>query len=133
MCTGHGGNDAAAAQMPHGAVLLCPEKGCAGAHGGHHGLLLAGKRQSAHAAGGELVHAAGGQAIDITLHIGSPHTGQDDPADVLQRQMVAGEIIAEGAVETGHLVLSPDAQHGDHTAVSSQSHNFCGGTADIDA
>ena len=124
--------DAAAAQMAD-AVGRRPEEGGAGTHAHHHGGGLLRQGQGPGAGGGELIHLAGGQAVDVAVHIGGPHAGEHHPPDLLQREVIAGEIIAKGSIQAGHLVLRPDPQHGDHAAVRPQAHDLGAGPADVNA
>ena len=112
---------------------LRPEEGGAGAHGHHHAPLLLRQGQCPCAAGGELVHTAGGQAVDVPLHIGGAHAGEDHPLHIGEGQTVGGQVVAQRAEQAGHLILRPDPQHGDHAAVRPQPHNLCGGAADVDS
>ena len=124
--------DAAAAQVAD-AVGGRPEESGAGAHADHHGGGLARQGQGSGAAGGELAHFTGGQTVDVALHIRGAHAGEHYPPHIPQGEPVAGEIVAKGAIQAGHLILRPDPQHGDHTAVRPQTHDFGGGAADVNA
>ncbi len=42
-------------------------------------------------------------------------------------------VVLTGAIQAGHLILCPDPQHGDHTAVRPQTHDLGGGAADVNA
>ena len=125
--------DAGAAQVPDLFSALRPQKSGAGAHGHHHALLLSRQGQGPGAAGLELIHPAGGQAEHIAVKIAGAHAGEHYPAHVAQGQAIAFEIIAEGSVQAGHLILRPDPEHGDHAAVRPQAHDLGGGAADINA
>ena len=125
--------DAGPTQMLNLLSGFRPEKRGAGSHGHHHAGILPGKCQSPGAAGLKLVHPAGGQAEYIPLYKAGAHTGEYHAAHVLQGQPVAFQIIAEGSVQAGHLILCPDAEHGDHAAVCPQTHDFGGGAANINA
>ena len=69
----------------------------------------------------------------ISLHESGADAGEHHALYIGKLQAVAGEIIAESAVKTGHLILCPHPQHGHHTAVRPQTHNFGGGATDINA
>ena len=114
-------------------VPLSQQKGGTGAHSGDDGPVLAGQGQGAHTAGGELVHPAGGKAVDIPVHIAGAHAGEHHPAHVLEGEAVAGEIIAQGAEQAGDLILRPDPQHGEGIAMDVQTHHLGGGAADINS
>ena len=119
--------------MPDPLAPLRPEEGGAGAHGGHHGLLLAAHGQGARAAGGKLVHRAGGKAVDIPLHIGGPHAGEDHPLHVRQGEAVPGEVAAKGTVEAGEGLLRLDPEGGEESSGLVKAHDLRRGAPNVNA
>ena len=119
--------------MPDAPALFREEKGGAGAHGGDDGLVLPAHGQGAGAAGGKLVHHAGGQAVDLPLHVGGPHAGEDHPLHIRQGEPVSGEIASESAVETGQWISRLNPEGGEEGSSIVKAHDFRRGTADVDA
>ena len=119
--------------MPHGLPLLRPDEGGAGAHADHHRPVLAAQGQAAHAHGGELLHLLRGDAVDVLVNVGGPHTRQGDPGHVPQLEAVGKKKIPHGPVQGGDGVLGLDPVHGDGGPAGLQTHNFGGGAADVNA
>ena len=123
--------DTAAAKVPHFFSGFRPQKGGAGTHRPNYAGGLTGQSQRTGAAGLKFIHPAGGQAEHIPVHIAGANAGQNDPAHISEGETVAGQVVAQCAVQAGDLILRPDPEHGDHAAVGPQPYDLCSRAANI--
>ena len=98
--------DTAAAKVPHFFSGFRPQKGGAGTHRHNYAGGLTGQSQRTGAAGLKFIHPAGGQAEHIPIHIAGANAGQNDPAHISEGETVAGQVVAQCAVQAGDLILT---------------------------